>query len=156
MNAALEAFTLATAARAAGTSNRNLRAWVDRGVLPLAEEGHDAEGRGSPRIVSRVWIYTAAVTARLVDLGLSPSRAAKAAFACAYDTSGTPYAHRGGGVLVVSNHPDHPKMAARDEIGPETLAAYVVTLVDVESIVATVNARLDGRNHELSEKDNHS
>ena len=75
-----QTWPLRDAAHAAGISSRILRRWLDHFVIHLRRNDKKPTGSGDPCGFSRTRIIQTAITAELCGLGISPKRAAKAAF----------------------------------------------------------------------------
>lgn len=71
---------IGTAANAIGISPKVIRRWLDHGVIELRRNDVRSRGTGSYCGLSRNRVMQIAITHRLAEIGLSPKRAAKAAF----------------------------------------------------------------------------
>jgi hypothetical protein len=70
-------YLLGEAAMAAGISVGLLKSWISREpkVLPLGRYDRKAHGKGSARVLTLRRVFSIAVIAELVSLGIAPSRA---------------------------------------------------------------------------------
>ena len=139
-----QTWSRSVAARVADIPDRKLRAWLDHSVIHLRRNDKKPTGSGDPCGFSRTRIVQTAITAELCGLGLSPKRAAKAAFeftdnadddrpACELHTFGRT-------VLVVTKQRVRVANTGFDLGLPEFVPAAVI--VDLNSIIASVDAKL--------------
>lgn len=76
-----DSWPIDVAANAASTTPRTIRRWIDHGVIALRAGDHKPARRGHPCRLSRQRVYQVAITYQLLQVGMTLSQAAKAAFA---------------------------------------------------------------------------
>lgn len=77
-------YPLSKAAELAGISVNTLRSWYQRGHLRVGLGDKSSEGAGLARYVSAATVVAIAITAELVQMGISPKRAGDAAIKFAH------------------------------------------------------------------------
>lgn len=101
-------FLLSDMAAAADVNTNILKAWLDRKVAPLGSSDRQALGRGSGRVFTLRRVFSIAIMAELVRMGITPSRAAGLAFMVTDNTLSVPGVELSlrraseGGYLIVS------------------------------------------------------
>ncbi|MEM6438545.1 MAG: hypothetical protein AAF763_02445 [Pseudomonadota bacterium] len=162
-------FFLSDVARAAQMNPNTLKTWINRGLIVMQNGDREAAGFGTRRLFSLRRIYQAAITARLVDLGIGADAAARAALRftdLAGDMAdGSEDFHWGGEepdvsslrvpgelfssgttYLVISRSPHEPDatielVAVADQTIREE-ARYAAVLLNLNEIVETVRISL--------------
>jgi hypothetical protein len=144
----IQTWPLRDAAHAAGVPPRKMQRWREHKVFDCRRNDKPPSGSGDPAGFSRRRIMQIAITRHLADLGMSPKRAAKAAFAFTdIDDQDRPACELhtfGQTVLIVTK--DRIRVANTGlDLG---IADFVpaAAFINLNEIVASVDAKLKDTN----------
>jgi hypothetical protein len=73
-------YKVSDASKAADVKAARMQKAIERGAIPLTSKDRPSRGSGEPHGLSRSRVIQFAITQRLVEIGVKPSIAAKAAF----------------------------------------------------------------------------
>ena len=141
-------YRTADVVRATGTPPNRLQRYLERNYITMQPCDVASEGLGHKRGFSFRRVVQVAITSELIKIGISPSRAAKAAFAFS-DTGGsgrspcrlyalgkTFLVGVGTKHLILNQQPDQ----SLNELIPQGQAAFVI---DLGQIVAGIQTKLE-------------